>query len=133
MSIWKVLAWSLLSLGTIAFVLLVLLFTVECTNTSVDDVRTKIEDDLPLGTPANAILQWLQQNDIELKAEGPVGRFPELQARGLSPATYVIVAGIDNTGSEPVLTTKHIAIYFLLDAKSGRLIEVIVEEGTTSL
>ena len=96
-------------------------------------VRTKIEEDLPLGTPANAILQWLQQNEIEFFSEGPVSRYPELQGRGLSPATYVIEAGISNTGSAPVLTTKHIRIFFLLNAESGRLKEVIVEEISISI
>ena len=132
-SIWKVLFWSILSLGLIAFVLVVLFFTVECTYTSVGDVRTKIERDLPLGTPANEILPWLQQNDIEFFSEGPVGRYPSLQERGLSPATYVIRAGIANTGEGPGLTMKHIDIFFLLRAENGRLKEVIVEEVSISI
>ena len=125
----------LLLFGLLLLALVILVFVMastDCTRISVEDVRSKIERELPNGTPSDTIIRWLEEEDeYDLVSQGQAQRYPTLRDRGVPPETGVIRAGIENTGNEGLFRTIDIDIYFLLDAQKRLTDVIVIERGTT--
>ena len=93
----------LLIFGLLVLALVILVFVLastESTRISVEDVRSKIEKELPKGTPADTIILWLEEeNEYDLLSQGRAQRYPTLRDRGVPPETGVIFAGIGTRGA----------------------------------
>ena len=126
----------LLLFGLLVLALVILVFvraSTDSTRISVEDVRSKIERELPKGTPADAIILWLEEeNEYDLQSQGLAHRYSRLQDRGVPPGTGVIFASIWDTGRDGLFTTKLIDIWFLL-GEQNELTDTIVSESGVGL
>jgi hypothetical protein len=100
-------------------------------STSVEDVETLIEENLPLGSTAQEIFAFLDSRDIGHGAVERAGAYTTLAEAGVPSDTKVIGALIRGT-SRGLFTRTDIEIFFILDDHE-RLEDYIVGEVYTGL
>jgi hypothetical protein len=119
-------AYILLALLAVGIIAAGFAVSSDCTSTSADKVRPRIEKELPTGTQREAILRWLDDNSIRLLSEGTANQYSALSNAGAASTTRVIFASI-NAGRTGLFTERDVDIYFLLDSE-GKLARVVVED-----
>jgi hypothetical protein len=100
--------------------------------TSVNDVRSKVSRELPLGSTEEKVRAFVRhQGEFEPEAyTAEASLF--LRQQGIPPGTKVLATIYRDTGPPWALGMTDIKVYFLLDSE-GRLTEIIIDKVHTFL
>lgn len=126
--------WLLLAmLGLLPGVILALQGYWLLTQTTVGDVESMIEENVPIGSSQEDVLSFLNDRGIEHGEVSIAGARADslLEDAGYREGTVYIGAIMRNT-SQVFFSTADIQMYFIFD-ENGRLKDYLVVEGWTSL